>query len=865
MDFTGGEVEQHVINDDETCAFSELLYNKLFVPGIVKINALTKPVTLQYLPKQKEPVHAKTQHELYTTFSTLAGKLRWRGRSWVFDLNKSDLCPSFVEGLTAKGLGPSRGGFPYCAKDSIATQTCELSKEEFNDFLTLYPIPSEYRVILPKSNQTVFDAPPGYVGLYTHSFSLANLRLPLTEFFCEVLEYFQVHISRLNPFGCAKLTTFVVMCKAYGCEPSVDLFRGFFNLCRAGKWLTFAKRSEKHVPNLLPKVITRIEGWHERFFYVQDSIIPAKYSQLLSEQNKLDSKSFKDKLPPNIEENPMFQRLGRYPTSVRVFPDPILFLAGLKPSWEYGQQRPAIMAGGKGIYLSCFFLHFPFSLIYDLLFLLAEMAFRNFIYTEDDEDLSFLPKEPSPGFGTGSPSVSVNTEPLKADEELVIQPAEVTTDSRESPKPEVFVVHPGSVAARIKDRKCKTIGGSSRPPVKRKLAPGSSTSRAIRAMTSSLKDDVPYLIVSDDDKGLPDVLKLKDATACHLKISAITPLAWKNYLDNHMDVELLDLHDRCYARQAVDMERVREEECEELHAKCEADMTEFKKNPTVVALREKISTLSTEVKEHKAEKARLEAVEVSLRKEVEELKQDRREVVSKVVPYAAMELVHSDDMGSLVGRLVSSAILYGRCRAYEQVADMKEPFDLSKVKGYRSSYKKDHTQASNDLATATFPWLDEFVADPSAPIEALLSKKPPSLQRPAPSRTQVPLPSSQRATPSSVPVSNPMSPPADVSVGFYGEHSVQSCLRIWRTLSLTPLCASSSGGSCVADAEVAPSSPIEALLLKKPPSLQIPSPSRTQVPLPSSQRATPSSVPVSNPMSPPADVSVMKPQSSQLQ
>ncbi|GKC92758.1 hypothetical protein Tco_1158200 [Tanacetum coccineum] len=51
------------------------------------------------------------------------------------------------------------------AKDSIATQTCELSKEEFNDFLTLYHIPSEYHVILPKSNQTIFDAPPGFIYL----------------------------------------------------------------------------------------------------------------------------------------------------------------------------------------------------------------------------------------------------------------------------------------------------------------------------------------------------------------------------------------------------------------------------------------------------------------------------------------------------------------------------------------------------------------------------------------------------------------------------------------------------------------------------------------------------------------------------
>nr|GEV86810.1 hypothetical protein [Tanacetum cinerariifolium] len=342
-------------------------------------------------------------------------------------------------------------------------------------------------------------------------------------------------------------------------------------------------------------------------------------------------------------------------STVRVFPDPILFWAGLKPSWEYGQQRPAIMEGDK------------------------EMAFKNFIYTKDDEDLLFLPKEPSSGFKTGSLSISVNMEPLKADEELVIQPTKVTIDSKESPQPKLFVVHPRSVATRIKDRKY------------------TSTSHATRAKTSSLKDDVPYLTVSNDDEGLLNVLELKDDNACHLKISAITPPAWKNHLDNHMDVELLDLHDRCYVRQDVvdnainkrshkllqvieklrgefdvmkDIERAKEEEYEELHDKCKAAMTEFEKNPTVPCCHACVST-----------------------------------------------------------------ILYGRCRAYEQVADIKEPFDLSKVKGYRSSYKKDHTQASNDLATATFPWLDEFVADPLAPIEALLSKKPPSIQRPAPSRT----------------------------------------------------------------------------------------------------------------------------------
>nr|GFC64208.1 hypothetical protein [Tanacetum cinerariifolium] len=114
------------------------------------------------------------------------------------------------------------------------------------------------------------------------------------------------------------------------------------------------------------------------------------------------------------------------------------------------------------------------------------MAFRNFLYTKYDEDLAFLPKEPSSGF--------------------------VNADSGQSPKPELFVVHLGSVAARIKDRKCKTRGGSSRPPVKRKLASGSP--RILKKL-----------------RGECDVMRSR--------------------------------------------ERARKEECEGLWVKCEATMTEF--------------------------------------------------------------------------------------------------------------------------------------------------------------------------------------------------------------------------------------------------------------------------------------------------
>ncbi|GKD03657.1 hypothetical protein Tco_1178631, partial [Tanacetum coccineum] len=89
--------------------------------------------------------------------------------------------------------------------------------------------------------------------------------------------------------------------------------------------------------------------------------------------------------------------------------------------------------------------------------------------------------------------------------------------------------------------------------------------------------------------------------------------------------------------------------------------------------------------------------------EIDNLKQDRAAVVSKVIPNAAMKLVHSDDLSVLIAKLVRASIIYGRCQAFEEVAAMKEPFVLEKMPVYRPSLKEEYDQA-------------------------LLSKKPPSLR-----------------------------------------------------------------------------------------------------------------------------------------
>ncbi|GJY23654.1 hypothetical protein Tco_0397312 [Tanacetum coccineum] len=164
-----------------------------------------------------------------------------------------------------------------------------------------------------------------------------------------------------------------------------------------------------------------------------------------------------------------------------------------------------------------------------------------------------------------------------------------------------------------------------------------------------------------------------------------------------------------------------DKECEELKAKCEAAMANFDNNPVVNVLRQKIKSLSREVMEHKAildrmlpaasyqeNLATLESKVATL-----EAKNGRAKVVTKVVPYVAMEFMHSDEIAMLVRKLVSSVVFYGRCAAFEEVADMKEPFDLAKVK---------------------------VVADPFVSVEALLSKMPQSCCRLTLTKTYAPTP-----------------------------------------------------------------------------------------------------------------------------
>ena len=178
------------------------------------------------------------------------------------------------------------------SKFIIKEQKCTLSKEELHDLLEDYPIPKKFKIMLPSKNQAIFDSPKGYVGLYTHAFKLSNLRIPLHPLILEFIQYYKVHISRFNLFGLAKLTTFIVMCKAYRHEPTLTVLRGFTNLYPGGDWLTLVKRGDPDVPTILLKPFTNITDWKGSFFYIQDTIIPSEYPALVNKAYRFDKKTF---------------------------------------------------------------------------------------------------------------------------------------------------------------------------------------------------------------------------------------------------------------------------------------------------------------------------------------------------------------------------------------------------------------------------------------------------------------------------------------------------------------------------------------------------------------------------------------------
>ncbi|KAJ0524982.1 hypothetical protein HanHA300_Chr09g0306731 [Helianthus annuus] len=146
------------------------------------------------------------------------------------------------------------------------------TKKSFDNLMLTVQMPSEYGAQYPSEGDTGADAPAGYVTMWADFFVDCNLRLPLTVFVVDVLEWYKVHISQVSPFGMIRIRNFEFTFRALGIEPTVGDFRRFYQMTVSMGFFSFRQRDGT------PKLMTPPKGmtmWKKKFFYIKAAAIVA--------------------------------------------------------------------------------------------------------------------------------------------------------------------------------------------------------------------------------------------------------------------------------------------------------------------------------------------------------------------------------------------------------------------------------------------------------------------------------------------------------------------------------------------------------------------------------------------------------------
>ncbi|GJU32991.1 hypothetical protein Tco_1176580, partial [Tanacetum coccineum] len=143
------------------------------------------------------------------------------------------------------------------------------------------------------------------------------------------------------------------------------------------------------------------------------------------------------------------------------------------------------------------------------------------------------------------------------------------------------------------------------------------------------------------------------------------------------NARLLLIFTKYSARAACDAiwerEREKDKAYAKLEVKCNEALQDLDKNPLVLDMHAEIEPLQGQV--NKLHAQGLEAERERLKKSEAQLLQENNGL--------------NDKIGFLVARLVKTTLVHGRCIVFEEVADLKEPFELKKMPGYRPSSKKE--------------------------------------------------------------------------------------------------------------------------------------------------------------------------------
>ncbi|KAJ0494293.1 hypothetical protein HanPI659440_Chr12g0469461 [Helianthus annuus] len=118
--------------------------------------------------------------------------------------------------------------------------------------------------------QTMVDAPAGYITLYADYFHDGNFRLPATNFFGEILSFYQFHISQLSPLRMVRILHFEFCCWSQGLEPMVDL--GCFTSCSA-TWVSSPSLCAMPQRRSCYPLLKASPEWKSKYFYIREEEI----------------------------------------------------------------------------------------------------------------------------------------------------------------------------------------------------------------------------------------------------------------------------------------------------------------------------------------------------------------------------------------------------------------------------------------------------------------------------------------------------------------------------------------------------------------------------------------------------------------
>ncbi|KAJ0872370.1 hypothetical protein HanRHA438_Chr11g0522951 [Helianthus annuus] len=144
------------------------------------------------------------------------------------------------------------------------------TRKSFDRLMLEVQMPSEYGARYPLEGDTGADAPAGYVTMWSDFFVDCNLRLPLTVFVVDILEWYKVHISQVSPFGMIRIRNFEFTFRALGIEPTVGDFRRFYQMTVFMGFFSFRQRDGT------PKLMTPPKGmtmWKKKFFYIKSAAL----------------------------------------------------------------------------------------------------------------------------------------------------------------------------------------------------------------------------------------------------------------------------------------------------------------------------------------------------------------------------------------------------------------------------------------------------------------------------------------------------------------------------------------------------------------------------------------------------------------